>query len=185
MEITAEIETRFAAIERQRQMLTDCVCALSDAQLRQAKPGGWSSVQTIEHLVLSDETVGQAQETPASEDVMFRVLPRALRRALVLAALRRDAVLPLPSPALEPAGTAPLPALLERWDTARAGMRRALEVFPGGEPRWSHPVLGPLTALQMLTLSEVHTAYHTRQMERTTGAQAEKNLTRSCGKATD
>lgn len=30
---------------------------------------------------------------------------------------------------------------------------------------YPHPVLGPLTAGQMLTLGQTHTAYHTRQME--------------------
>lgn len=91
---------------------------------------------------------------------MFRILPRAL----ILSVLRRDQALPLPSPGLEPLGTVPL--LLERWEQSRAKMREALEVADGDKPGWSHPVLGPLTASQMLTLAEVHTAYHARQMDR-------------------
>ena len=75
-------------------------------------------------------------------------------------------MLPLPSPDIEPRGDVPLPELLKRWEAARAEMRGVLETLQGDEPRYSHPVLGPLTAVQMLELGETHTAYHTRQMER-------------------
>lgn len=92
---------------------------------------------------------------------MFRVLPRAL----VLRAFGRDAVLPLPSPAVEPSGDVPLPTLLSRWEASRAEMRRVLASLQRDEVRYSHPVLGPLTATQMLDLARAHTAYHARQME--------------------
>lgn len=98
---------------------------------------------------------------------MFRVLPRASRRVLVLAAFQRDTALPLPSPAIEPFGNVPLPELLERWGKSRAKLRRDLETTPQNEPRYSHPVLGPLTAGQMLELAQAHTAYHARQIKAT------------------
>lgn len=44
-------------------------------------------------------------------------------------------------------------------------MRRALDTIRGDEERYSHPVMGPLTAMQMLTLGQAHMAYHARQME--------------------
>lgn len=162
----AEIQAQFEAIEQQRRAIETRACAFSDAQLNEKTEGAWSVVQITEHLVLNDEAVGQAQETPTAEDAIFRVLPRAARRALVLAAFKRDKTLPLPSPGLESSGTVPLPALLERWEQSRLSMHTALEAARGNKPGWSHPVLGPLTALQVLTLPEVHTAYHTRQMER-------------------
>ncbi len=141
---------------------------LTDKQLT-ARAGAetWSVQQIVEHLVLSDETVGYAQDagTIPPEAALFRILPRAVRRALVLAAFKRNAVLPLPSPAIEPLGNVPLPELLERWERARTELKGVLETV-GTETRWFHPIVGPLTALQLLTLAEVHTAYHMRQMER-------------------
>lgn len=118
--------------------------------------------------MLSDETVGRAKDAGEgeSEARMFRALPRAFRRALVLGAFRRDAVLPLPSPAVEPRGDVPLPGLLARWEGIRTEMRLALDPLRGDEPRYSHPVLGPLTAGQMLELGRAHTAYHARQIEK-------------------
>ena len=164
-----ELQQRFDAIERQRNALQTVALTLNDKQLNW-KPNAdtWSVGQIVQHLVLGDETVGRAQEPGAveTEAAMFRVLPRAWRRALVLRALRRDTVLPLPSPDIEPSEDVPLPELLKRWEAARAEMRGVLETLQGDEPRYSHPVLGPLTAVQMLELGETHTAYHTRQSER-------------------
>ena len=162
----AALLPQFEAIEQQRRTIKTQVCALSAAQLaKKTAPEAWSIQQIVEHLVLSDETMGQARQTLETEARMFRVLPRALRRVLVLSAFRRNAVLPLPLPAVEPSGTLPLPELLKRWEKARAEMQSVLEAVERSEARWSHPVLGPLTALQMLTLSEAHTAYHMRQMD--------------------
>ncbi|MBC8102990.1 MAG: DinB family protein [Cytophagales bacterium] len=161
------------AIEQQRTALQSTVLALSDAQLDWTPPAAtdaWSIRQIAEHLVLSDESVGCARDpqTIEPEAPMFRILPRAWRRALILWALRRGTVLPLPSPDLAPRGTVPLPDLLSRWEAARGQMRRFLETLP---PRrasplcYAHPVTGPLTPVQMLELGETHTAYHTRQIE--------------------
>jgi hypothetical protein len=123
--------------------------------------------QIVHHLVLSDETLGRAQDPEAiqAEAPLFRVLPRAWRRALILGALKRGVALPLPSPAVEPRGDMPLSELLSRWARARREMRRVLDSLQGDEPRYAHPVPGPLTGAQMLELGETHTAYHTRQIE--------------------
>jgi len=166
--MTPELQRRFDAIESQRADLESLALALTEAQLNWT-PGGdvWSVGQIVHHLVLSDETLGRAQDTEAvqPEAPMFRVLPRAWRRALVLMAFNRNVILPLPSPAAEPRGDVPLSKLLSRWARARGEMRRVLDTPPGDETRYSHPVLGPLTAAQMLELGQTHTAYHTRQIE--------------------
>ena len=163
-----DLQRRFDAIERQRALLQSGALASSEAQLNWTpKAGAWSIGQVVHHLVLSDETIGRAQDVgqAATEEPMFRVLPRAWRRALVLTAFRRNAILPLPSPAVEPRGDVPLSRLLERWQAVREEMRGALDIQRGGDVRYSHPVLGPLTAAQMLELGQTHTAYHTRQIE--------------------
>ncbi len=163
-----ELQRRFEAIERQRATLESSILALTAAQVNWTPSAAvWSVGQIVHHLVLSDETLGRAQDAEAvkAEVPMFRVLPRAWRRALILSALKRGVVLPLPSPAVEPRGDVPLSKLLSRWARARREMRRVLDTLEADEPRYSHPVLGPLTAAQMLELAQTHTAYHTRQME--------------------
>ena len=166
--MNSEPQRRFDAVERQRIGLQASVSMLTEAQVNW-KPDAetWSVAQIIQHLVLSAETVGRAQDAGKVKNAapMFRVLPRALRFALVLRAMKRDVTLPLPSPAIEPISDAPLSEWLLRWEAAQTEMRRVLEAIREDEIRYSHPVLGPLTAAQMLELAEVHTAYHTRQLE--------------------
>ncbi len=163
-----QLQRGFEVIECQREYLQTEAGALCDTQWRW-KPGAtvWSIAQIIEHLVLSDETVGRARsaETVVSEPWMFRAVPRSWRRAWIIKALDRDVTLPLPSPDIVPSGNVPMPILCERWAAARREMRGALEVMNGRENRYSHPVLGPLTAAQMLELGRAHIGYHTRQME--------------------
>jgi hypothetical protein len=162
-----ELQRRFEAIESQRADLERDALALTEAQLNWTPGGVWSVGQIVHHLVLSDETLGRAQDPEAmnAEALMFRVLPRAWRRALILGALKRGVALPLPSPAVEPRRDVSLSKLLSRWARARREMRRVLDALRENETRYSHPVLGPLTAAQMLKLAETHTAYHTRQIE--------------------
>lgn len=170
-----ELQRRFDAVEGQRAELLRQADALNAEQWNwKADADAWSAGQIIEHLVLSDETVGRAQEAGKvrNEDLMFRILPRFVRRALVLKAFSRDMVLPLPSPAVEPQGSVSLAELRPRWDTARRNMGRVLDTLRRDETRYSHPVLGPLTATQMLDLEQAHTDHHTRQMQVLQGSAA-------------
>ena len=162
-----EIQRQFDRIEQQRAALLREVLALSAAQRDWApRPDAWSIRQIVHHLVLSDEAFGQGRDggAAAADALPFRVIPRAWRRAMILAAFRRNVVLPLPSPDVEPRGDVALPELASRWDTARGEMGRVLDTLRGDEPRYAHPVLGPLTAPQMLELAQAHVAYHARQI---------------------
>lgn len=164
----ADLQHRFDQVESQRAALLSAVVALSDAQASWTpNPSVWSVRQIVQHLVLSDETVGHACEPGdvQAEERLLRVLPRAVRRGLVIRAFARNMALPLPSPGVEPREDVPLPALLARWDKARGEMKAVLDTLHGNGTRWSHPVLGPLTATQMLDLEHAHNAYHGRQIK--------------------
>ena len=164
-----ELQRGFDIVEQQRTDLQTSLSGLSDA-LMDAKhgPGAWSARQVVEHLVLSEETVGRPIDAAAvpTEDAMFRVLPRPVRRFLVNAALNAGRTLPLPSADMEPNNNIALPDLWARWAAARSSLRAALDGMGAGERRFFHPVLGPLTAGQMLALGQAHTAYHVRQVDK-------------------
>lgn len=172
-----ELERSFEAIESQRIALTNRALALSDEVLnRKPTPEAWSVRQVVEHLVISDETVGQKWPSDKTAPDPLRLLPRSWRTALIEGAFRRNLTLPLPSPQMEPRGDTPLPALLERWAASRAEMRRALGAFGADDDAYAHPILGPLTAAQMLSLAQVHTDYHTRQVKRLIEAERDSDV---------
>jgi hypothetical protein len=165
--MSPELQRRFQAIETQRADIQRDLLDLGEAPLNWSPgPEVWSLRQIVEHLVLGDEEIGRTYAPGAvpTEAPMFRVLPRAWRRALVLRALRRGDALPLASPAMDPRGDLPLAALLPRWEAARRAMRADMESLRDDGRRWFHPVLGPLTITQVLELGQTHTAYHMRQM---------------------
>ncbi len=164
----AELRTLFDQIEHQQCEINENLLMLSEAQLTwKPKASAWSIRQIVEHLMLCAEIFGHAEKgVPAKpEAMMFRIIPPRWRFAMALSALKHNVVLPFPSPVLEPQGNERLSDLLFRWGMAHSAMEHDLSMLYGDESRYSHPVLGSLSAAQMLELGCVHTAYHVRQME--------------------
>ncbi len=155
------LQQAMRVIQGQRLEIEEQVSALDPALLNAVpRPGEWSALQIVHHLVLASEQVG----TP-SQQAGPRFRP--LLYAFVLLALRLNVRLPLPSPGLEPRGEVALPDLLERWRQAQAGMFDLLESPQAqSQTRFVHAVIGSMTGGQVLRLSRVHTAYHTRQLTR-------------------
>ena len=167
--MNSEVQKAFDTTERQRAELKVAVSSLSEAQLNWTPDNSaWSILQIIDHLVRSSRSVQIAFATGVqeSEFPLPRLLPRSLRRALILGALNRDLTLPVPSKELEPGTNASLPELYSNWETLTNGIRRFIEPLNGDEKKYTHPAMGPLTILQTLELGRVHTGYHARQIER-------------------
>lgn len=116
--------------------------------------------------MLSDQAAGCARDadTVPAEPLPLRILPRGVRRVLVLRAFQRTLTLPLPSLDVEPRESVSLPLLLERWHAVRAEMGRVLNTVRADQPRYLHPILGLLTAGQMLAMELAQTAYHARRI---------------------
>ena len=162
-----EFANRFDRLERLRSELTEALASLGEGRARwKPGPDEWSLGQIAEHLALSGETVGHPSPDPPAEPFPLRLLPRALRRSMLIAAFDRDMALPLPSPTLNPGEATPLSESLARWEIAHETMRHDLESSDVGCLRYSHSILGPLDARQMLDVAVAHTAYHVRQARR-------------------
>ena len=163
-----KLRSGFDAYERQRLDLVGALNTLNEMQLAwKQTPEDWSILQIVEHLVLSDELMGRASDRfiAKSKLLIFRVLPPFVRRFLVLSALKRNTVLPLPLAAMEPRGQSPLGELRIRWEAVRRVIHTDLDGMTRDTERWFHPALGPLTAAQLLDLGRTHAAYHIRQIE--------------------
>ncbi len=161
---------QFHATQEQQREIVSSIEGLSAAQRAwKDRPDTWSPLQIAEHLILSYETVGSREWAQAQREASGK-RPRAypVRLQLVLWAMQRNISLPLPSPAVEPLGSTPWPQLQERWQAASSQMRDSLEL-PGAARRSSrpfdHPIVGALSAREMLRLNQVHNAYHLRQLK--------------------
>lgn len=164
------LQSPFDAIETQRRDIAARIDAFTPAQQGwKAKPGDWSALQIVEHLVLSDETVGSldwARKKLEKSGIAPRAYPA--RFATICWMLRRGIRLPLPSPEFDPRGETDWPELALRWENARTQLRAhlAAPAFDAVARPFLHTVAGAMTAAQLLELAQVHTAYHARQLER-------------------
>ena len=162
-----QLQKLFDAQERERERVHARARALSPSQLVwMAKPGEWSALQIVVHLMRSDETIG------APGAALPGRASGALMQRFIVTAFRFNARLPLPDAAIDPAsaanGAIGLDEALERWQRAREQLRGFMEnVTPATarERPFAHPVIGPISPRQVLELGRAHMAYHRRQID--------------------
>ncbi len=171
----SEFQLQFEAIETQRREVCARIESLSEAN-RVWKRGApdWSALQIAEHLILSDETVGSANWARRKVATLPKppgAHPKRLQ--LILWSMDRNIRLPLPSPELEPRGEIGWTELQTRWEISRVLLCEFLESpgFDAASRPFLHTVAGALTARQLLELSQIHTAYHARQLEQLIASQ--------------
>ncbi len=160
---------RLQSIETKRARLLDRVGAMEPSRLTaRPRPGKWSILEIVEHLVICEGTA-------FSDPVALAALPPLRRRPkhwflfpVVMFVLRFDIPVQAPSKVLLPSGSASLDQLRARWEANHAGLRHWL----GGATRerlaqriFSHPIGGPMRTAQMLWMVEVHLDRHIRQID--------------------
>jgi len=162
------IEDRLASIEAKRARLMDLLSAMEPAAITaHPRPGKWSMLEIVEHLVLSEVGVfGDLAElehrTPQRRSPKDRIL-----YLVVLFVLRFDVPVRVPSRAMIPKGSLSLQELQRQWEAnhhrlrawATSSDQRKLQ-----RPLFLHPVAGPMTTVQSLRMLEVHLDRHARQI---------------------
>ncbi len=158
------------AVERMRDQMLAELEARSPA-VRSARPasGGWSALEVIEHLVLSEESV-----TAGIDDLAGRPPKRASLRsrigyAMVLGVLALPMPVKVPTADMEPKGTRSLEELRKAWEESHRTLRRHIQAVHEGKvsgPVFSHPVSGALTTEQAIRMLSVHVKRHRKQFRR-------------------
>ena len=131
------------------------------------RPGAWSVLEIVEHLVVGEVDVMGDLTDAAERPGRRRRLRHRLTLPLVMGVLRFRIPVKVPSEGMLPTGDRTLDELAEAW-RERHGRLRALtaELGRAGRRRaiFRHPVAGPLTLPQTLRLIEVHLRRHLRQI---------------------
>lgn len=164
----ASLREWLGKIESLRCEISDAVSTLTAEQSRwKPSPDAWSAGQIVEHLTLADAKLGAPSREAGleREGALLRVVPRSTRFAMALRAFSRNVTLPLPSPDLDPTGVPSIAESLLDWERVHRQIAVALDTVDAGEPSYFHPILGPLSAAQMLELCHAHMAYHGRQIQ--------------------
>lgn len=163
-----------ARLERERQAVVAMATRASSVDLgRRPRPGTWSGIEILAHLVLVEQSVVRLL-APESADrpvrlvggplpALLRRLPCRLRLLLLERRLGRAA-----APALvRPADVPERDEVLRRLEAARAATRMALDA---DDPlrlaglRRTHAVLGAMDGLEWLEFIAAHDRRHAGQL---------------------
>lgn len=162
------LEDRIRSIERKRSGLLDAADAMDPELLTgRPRPGKWSVLEIIEHLVLAEEDVfvGFDDLTPPAAE--SRRLKHRVWYVIVMFVLRYDIPVAAPSDAMLPSGQRSLAELRPRWEDNHRRLRQHVDgLAPAAarRPVCRHPIAGPMTIGQALRMLDVHLDRHIRQI---------------------
>ena len=154
------LDQLLADLEAEGDLLRDAVAGLDEEGWRTPTPAaGWDVATQVAHLLWTDEVAVAAATDKEAWD------------AIVLAAIA-DPTGYVDQAALEVARLAP-PALLARWDAARAALAAALRGLPAGQRMpWFGP---PMSAASMATARFMETWAHSLDVYEALGAGIERS----------
>lgn len=157
-------------VEAMRDQMLAKLDALPPA-MHTARPasGGWSALEVIEHLVLSEESVMAGIDEPEGLRPRRRSLRSRIGYAAVLGVLASPIPVKVPTPDMEPGRTRTLEELRATWHESHRVLRRHIQAVQAGEVSgavFSHPVSGPLTTEQAIQMLAVHMKRHGKQLRR-------------------
>ena len=164
------LQRRLRALDERRCALLDEVEALSaDRLTARPRPGKWTILEIVEHLVLAERDVLRNSPEPSRLVERRRDLKARVSYPLVLFVLKYGIPVEVPSPRMVPTGRASLADLRRDWDESQRWLRSYIDGLDRngfGRAVFEHPVTGPLTVAQAVRLGQVHVETHARQISR-------------------
>lgn len=136
--------------------------------VREARPGEgrWSILEIVEHLVLVEDGLLKRLRSP-EEPSRRRSLKHRLLYRVVMGVLRSRVRVKAPAASMLPTGSRDFETLRVDWDANHVELRRRVaEVDDPSRTVTSHPIAGPMTMDQAVTMLEVHLRRHLRQVRK-------------------
>jgi len=157
-------------IDALRRAVLDDVASVAEAQ-RRRRPASdaWSMLEIVEHLVLAERVVLGPSAQWRDRASSPRSWRHRLRYQMVRLVLRQRIKVGIPSEQLRPAGRASFEQLQKAWTANHVALRDfVLSLDRAGARRaiFHHPIAGPLTVPQALSLLEAHLRGHAAQVRR-------------------
>ncbi len=151
--------------------------ATLDAQVVEHRPAPdqWSIREILEHMVLAERDVLRGLFDPKYLIPRSRTLRHRILRRVVMVILGVGIPVKAPSQAMIPKGDRTLDEIVRMWEDNHARMRRYLESLDAEghmQAVFRHPIGGPLTPAQAVSMASVHLTRHTGQIRRLIAAHA-------------
>jgi hypothetical protein len=157
-------------LNRERLGLLERLTSMAPDDLhRKPGPRRWSPVQVLQHLVLAEREVLQDLPDPADLVPRKQYPHHFISYAAVLLVLKSGIPVPVPSSAMVPDGDTTLTRIRAQWDRNVDWLTayvNGLNTESARRAVFSHPVCGPLTIAQALSMDRLHLSLHTCQINR-------------------
>lgn len=164
------LRSRYDELERQRRALLDDLLAHSPEQLDfHPVPGAWSLAQVMQHLVLVEEGTVEFLERKPPRPASSRTMADRAKWAFFSRVVAMPIRVKIPTPLVAPTANAPVNALVQRWDGARARLAAYLERLAESDLRsivFKHAIGGALPIVETLEFIGGHMRHHEHQIRR-------------------
>ena len=162
------LDKRIQAFDERRRALLDEMESMEPGKLlARPRPGKWTLLEIIEHLVLAERVVYEWLADPSELTVRKTGLKDRIRYLTVRFVLRNGIPVGIASPAMTPQGGRELAELRRLWDENQAWLRACIESLDAQGIRGAvlaHPIAGPLDMKQVVVLTQDHLDTHLRQI---------------------
>lgn len=153
-------------IESIRDQLIKKLEVLSvDVLNKKPSPETWNILEIVEHLVLAERAV--LGKPGASQKTYKQTMKHRLVYFLVIGILKSFIKVKVPVKSMNPAAGKTLAELETEWKKNHRMLRLYIQREIDGKisgTKFKHPVSGPLTTSQALTMMEVHLNRHIKQI---------------------
>jgi hypothetical protein len=153
--------------DRRMALLQELDGLAPDALQARLRPGTWSVLEILEHVVVAERVILQGLPDQAELVERPRSLQHWINYPLVMLVLKLAIPVKVPSRRMLPMGQRTLADLKDEWDQHL----RWLRAFEAGQTAdacrktfFVHPVAGPISLLQALKMDLLHVQIHSRQI---------------------
>ena len=159
---------KLQAFDARRNALLDEMETVEPAKLlARARPGKWSMIEIIEHLVLAERSVFQGLAEPSQLTARATRPGDRFRYLLVMFVLKNGIRVQVGTPAMLPQGGCDLAELRRLWDENQTWLRARLDGLDAegaSKAILEHPQAGPINLKQAVAMSQAHLDAHIRQI---------------------
>ena len=162
-----KVTTHVANLDTRKAAVLAYLDSLNPMDLKRApRPGQWSPLEVLEHIVIVEELTTKAR-TPAAGEQKVGLKARGFM-LLGVAPMRPGFRIPT-MPVLQPKRNQDYNTLKERWAAARRDLSAHLESVGADVTQRAmivHPLAGPMSAAMALDFLDVHLRYHWKNFPR-------------------
>jgi uncharacterized damage-inducible protein DinB len=169
-QVFRSVDAKRKLLDRKRVEFLNRLAQLPPAKLMESPgPHRWSLLQVAQHLVLGERAVLRQLPAPSELFAHKRTFANRASYLMVLVVLRLGIRVKVPSQQMEPDGKTTLEEIRQDWDESQEWLKRFIRDADAAtlrRPYFRHPVTGPLTIAQALTLALIHFDSHLRRIQK-------------------